>query len=409
MRILHVFDHSLPLQSGYVSRSVGILRSQNARGWHTIHLTSPRHRAAAAGAAATETIDGLTFHRAAAPATSLPILREIAEMKATAQRLAELVRAERPDILHAHSPVLNALPALSVGRRFGIPVVYEIRALWEDAAVDHGRTREGALRYRASRRVETFAMRRVDRLVALCEPLRQEIIGRGLPAEKITVVPNAVDASFLAPRPPADGALRQSLGLENRTVLGFIGSFYSYEGLDLLIEAVPMLSRQVPDFAILLVGGGPEEQKLRGMVAERGLEDRVKFVARVKLEEVARYYGIVDILVYPRRRMRLTDLVTPLKPLEAMAQMTPLVASDVGGHRELIRHGDTGYLFAADDAAALAAAVASAVADPANRARIVRNGRHFVETERSWTAVVERYAEIYESLLAAPARRQSAQ
>src|SRR5258708_4458923 len=150
MRILHVFDHSLPLQSGYVSRSLGIIRGQRSRGWQTIHLTTPRHYGSTEPC---ETFDGLTFHRTAGPATSAPILRELLEMRATKRRLEEVVRTERPDLLHAHSPVLNSLPALSVARTFGLPIVYEVRALWEDAAVDLGHTRFGSLKYRASRSV----------------------------------------------------------------------------------------------------------------------------------------------------------------------------------------------------------------------------------------------------------------
>ena len=399
MRVLHVFDHSLPLQSGYVSRSLGILRSQNARGWRTIHLTSPRHGAWTVSSGSVETIDGLTFHRSPSPSIKAPLLREIAEMRMLRRRISEIAARERPDIIHAHSPVLNAVPAISVGRRFGIPVVYEIRAFWEDAAVDHGRSREGDLRYRAARWLDTRTMRRADAVVAICTPLRDEFLGRGIAPERVSVVPNAVDARFLDPPPARDEALKQSLGLAGQTVLGFIGSFYTYEGLDVLLEALPTLRREVGNLSLLLVGGGPDEQRLREIADARGLGDIVKFVGRVKLDDVARYYQMVDIFVYPRRRMRLTDLVTPLKPLEAMAQMRPLAASDVLGHRELIRASETGYLFAPDNPTALASCIRAIMADPEGRARVAANGRRFVETERSWDTVVARYATIYDDLL----------
>src|SRR5262249_5814063 len=164
----------------------------------------------------------------------------------------QLVREHRPDVLHAHSPVLNALPALRVGRRYGLPVVYEVRALWEDAAVDHGTTLAGSLRYQISRWLETHALHRVDHITTNCEGLRSEIASRGIPLDRITVVANAVDAQAFQSGQEPDLALKQHLGLERATVLGFVGSFYDYEGLDLLIKALPQLLQNRPDARVLL-------------------------------------------------------------------------------------------------------------------------------------------------------------
>jgi glycogen(starch) synthase len=272
----------------------------------------------------------------------MPVLRERAQMHALEQRLLEVARDIRPDVLHAHSPVLNAFPALRVGRQLGIPVVYEIRAFWEDAAVDHGTTTEGSLRYRATRAMETRAVRSVDAVTTICEGLRLDLVGRGVPESKITVIPNAVDVENFAFGVPGDEALRAELGLVGKRVLGFIGSFYAYEGLDLLLRALPAILQQAPDVALLLTGGGPQEANLKQLAQELGLQKHVIFTGRVPHADVQRYYNLVDVLVYPRHSMRLTELVTPLKPLEAMAQGRLLVASDVGGHRELIRDGETG-------------------------------------------------------------------
>ena len=395
MRILHVFDHSLPLQSGYVTRSLGIIRSQRTHGWQTIHVTTPRHPATAEPA---EIVDGLKFYRTAKAAGSVPVLRELAEMRATRRVLARIVAAEKPDIIHAHSPVLNVLPALSVGKRFRVPVVYEVRALWEDAAVDHGTTHEGALRYRVSRMLDSWAMRRADCVAPICEPLRQDIMARGISAEKIVIVPNAVARSLLAVETSTsrDESLREQLGISSETVLGFVGSFYSYEGLDLLLRAALKLRERQVNFSVLLVGGGPDEERLKKLVEDYHLSQCVRFAGRVDHGDVARYYGLIDILVFPRKRMRLTDLVTPLKPLEAMAQSKPILASDVGGHRELICDGETGFLFAADDEAALTMRLEQLIADPELRARIARQGRQYVEEQRTWDRLMDRYAEIYE-------------
>ncbi len=399
MRILHVFDHSLPLQSGYVTRSLGIIRSQQARGWQTIQLTTPRHPATSTES---EIVDGLKFYRTPKVGVSTPVLRELFEMRATRRRLVEIVLRERPDVIHAHSPVLNVLPALSVARRFGLPVVYEVRALWEDAAVDHGTTSEGAPRYRLSRKLDTWAMRRVDCVAPICELLRQEIVARGIPSDRVMVVPNAVDRSLLTtgPAEPADEHLRRELGITGQIVLGFVGSFYAYEGLDLLLKAAVILRERKVNFSILLVGGGPEEERLKKQVEELHLQDCVHFAGRVHHSEVARYYRLIDVLAFPRKRMRLTDLVTPLKPLEAMAQLKPVLASDVGGHRELVRDGETGYLFPADDEEKLASRLEHIIRNPDERSRIAGQGRKFVEAERTWDKVADFTATIYENITA---------
>jgi glycosyltransferase involved in cell wall biosynthesis len=178
-------------------------------------------------------------------------------------------------------------------------------------------------------------------------------------------------------------------------VLGFLGSFYAYEGLALLVEALPEITKIIPEARVLLVGGGPQEANLKALAAKLGLEDKVLFVGRVPHDQVNRYYDLVDILVYPRLSMRLTDLVTPLKPLEAMAQGRLLAASDVGGHRELIRDDDTGVLFAAGSPEALARRVIDLLRHPERWPALKANARRFVETERAWKLSVARYESVY--------------
>lgn len=398
MRILHVLDHSLPLHSGYAFRTVSILREQRALGWETLQLTTPRH---GPSAASMEDVDGWRFHRTAVPAGPLaraPTMAYIAEMRATARRIHELAESFRPDVLHAHSPVLNALPALWIGRKRCIPVVYELRALWEDAAVDHGVTKERSLRYRVSRALETFALRRADHVTTICEGLRAEIAARGVAPERITVIPNAVDVAAFRFGTQPDAALRTRLGLEGRAVVGFAGSFYGYEGLDLLIDAAAMLVPRRPDLRVLLVGGGPQEESLRALATQRGIADRVMFVGRVPHGEVQGYYDLIDVLAYPRHRTRLTETVTPLKPLEAMAGGRLFVASDVGGHRELVRDGQTGFLFPAGDATALARTLETLLARPQECVQVRERARRFVESERTWARSVARYADVYDRL-----------
>ena len=402
LRILHVFDHSLPLHSGYTFRSANILRGQRRLGWETFHLTSPKQGQVAQPE---EEADGLRFFRTPLPTgrlSRLPVLNQWAFMHATQRRLLELAQQIKPDLLHAHSPVLNAYPALHVGRQLGIPVVYEIRAFWEDAAVDHGTQSEWGFRYRLTRAMETRAVRQASQVVTICGGLRGDLIARGIPLDKIGVVPNAVDIEQFSRGGEPDPALKARLGLGDSRVIGFLGSFYAYEGLDLLIKALPLVLEHAQDVKLLLVGGGPQEANLKAQAAALNLADKVVFVGRVPHAEVNRYYDLVDLLAYPRHAMRLTDLVTPLKPLEAMAQGHLLIASDVGGHQELIEDGHTGVLFRAGDAADLADKALAALNLPDGGAALRANGRHFVESERNWARSIANYRAIYGAALGRP-------
>ncbi|CAI08538.1 TIGR04063 family PEP-CTERM/XrtA system glycosyltransferase [Aromatoleum aromaticum] len=397
MRILHVLDHSLPLHSGYTFRTAAIVREQRALGWETFHLTTPKQ---GKSTGLVEDADGLSFHRTPAPDEA----GLLAQMRFTAARLDELVRALQPDVIHAHSPVLNALPSLWVARRRKLPVVYELRASWEDAAVDHGTTTEGSLRYRLSRALESFALHHADQVTTICEGLRGDIASRGIAADKITVIPNAVDAGAFKFGTEPDAALRTELGLDGKTVIGFAGSFYGYEGLHLLVSALARLVGRFPEIRLLLVGGGVQEEALRRQAVAEGIADRVVFTGRVAHNRVQKYYELIDVLAYPRLPMRLTELVTPLKPLEAMAQGRMFVASDVGGHRELVRDGETGFLCKAGSVDALADTIASVLGNREAWPGMRANARAFVERERTWANSVGRYQDVYQRALATRGR-----
>jgi PEP-CTERM/exosortase A-associated glycosyltransferase len=397
MKILHILDHSIPLHSGYTFRTVSILKAQRALGWETFHLTSPKHVNCTVDE---EDVDGWHFYRTQEQVESsrIPGVGEMRLMNATTRRLQALAERLRPDILHAHSPVLNAIPALRVGKRLGIPVVYEVRAFWEDAAVDHGTHAEWGLRYRMTRALETWALKRADHVTTICEGLRQDIVARGIPEDRVTVIPNAVDIEKFPIGGAADESLQTQLGLAGATVIGFIGSFYAYEGLDLLLDAFPRVLEAMPTARVLLVGGGPQDAALKAQAQRLGIADKVVFTGRVPHADVNRYYDLVDILAYPRHSMRLTELVTPLKPLEAMAQARLLVASDVGGHRELIEHGVNGILFKAGSAAHLADAVIDLARARDLWPQLKLAGRTFVEQQRNWPVSVARYRPVYERL-----------
>lgn len=399
MRILHVLDHSLPLHSGYTFRTRAIMKAQEAMGWTVAGVTGVRQK----GGQGVEQAEGLTFHRTP-PGRTLPTpLSELDEIGALSRRILAVAKSFKPDILHAHSPVLDAYAALRPARKLHIPLLYEIRAFWEDAAVGNGTGREGSLRYRATKMLETRAVRRADAVAVICEGLRGDLVARGIDPDKIMVSPNGVDMHMFGDPPPRDDALAGELGLADAEVIGFIGSFYDYEGIDDLIAAMPAIIAQRPKAHLLLVGGGPMAEALRAQAAG---SNRIHFIGRVPHKDVERYYSLIDVLAYPRKKMRLTDLVTPLKPLEAMAQGKLVAASDVGGHRELIEDGVTGTLFAPGDPAAIATALAALFADRSVWAARRKAARAFVERDRNWSSNISRYEPVYRKLIAQYPRGQ---
>lgn len=397
MKILHILDHSIPLHSGYTFRTKAILEEQHRLGWHTAHITSGKQGRVSG---AKETIEGLDFYRTPisnAITHRLPLFNQWQIIQDLKRRLASIIDEVKPDILHAHSPSLNALAALNIAKQNKLPLLYEVRALWEDAAVDHGVGKEEGLRYRLSRQLETYALKKADAITTICEGLREDIASREIKSEKITVIPNGVNVEKFQVSHAKNKRLVDQLNLENEFVLGFIGSFYFYEGLDLLIEAMKNLSSNKQSCKLLLVGGGPARQSLEDLASDLGVKDKVIFTGRVSQDIVSDYYSLIDLLVYPRRKMRLTDMVTPLKALEAMAQGKAVLASDVGGHKELITDGKNGFLFASDDVSALVEKIN--VLSETNLDAVKKAGREFVERERSWKKSVAHYADVYQGLL----------
>jgi PEP-CTERM/exosortase A-associated glycosyltransferase len=395
-RVLHVLDHSLPLHSGYTFRTRAILKAQQAAGIEVRAITGLRH---AADGPAVEEIDGLTFYRTPGSAPGLPGVREWREIGQLAQAIDALIAQWRPDVIHAHSPALCGLAAERAAKRHGIPVVYEIRAFWEDAAVENGAGRTGSLKYRLTRELENSAVAEADAVVTICRGLRDDLVARGYPGETITIVPNGVDLTLFGDPPPRDAALAKELGLGKGPVIGFIGSFYDYEGLDVLIAAMPALIERVPAAKLLLVGGGPMEAALKVQADASPAASAIRFVGRVPHSEVDRYYSLTDVLAYPRKASRLTELVTPLKPLEAMAQGKLVAASAVGGHRELIEDGVTGTLFAPDDPQACAEALAALLANKRSWPGLRKAARRHVAENHDWARNVQRYLGVYQALL----------
>jgi len=400
-RVLHVLDHSLPLHSGYTFRTRAILKAQQGLGLEVRGITGQRHNLEAPAAPSPEEADGLLFHRTPGRPEGPAPLRELGEIAALDAAIHALAQEWRPDIIHAHSPALCGAAASRAARALGVPFIYEIRAFWEDAAVGNLTGTEGSLKYRLTRALETRVARSADALFTICQGLKGDLVARGLPAERIAVMPNGVDLSLFGDPPPRDDALAGELGIApDAPVIGYIGSFYAYEGVDDLIAAMPILRQSHPTARLLLVGAGPMAESWRAAAAALPEPEAVIFTGRVPHETVERYYSLVDILAYPRKAQRLTDLVTPLKPLEAMAQRRLVAASSVGGHRELITDGETGTLFAPDDPPACAAALAGLLERRAEGDAMRARATAHVRSRHDWGANARDYLSVYQLLLA---------
>jgi len=401
MNILHILDHSIPLHSGYSFRTKNILIEQGNIGWNTFQITGPKHNVAANIRDEFENIDGLAFYRSNElfyMASKIPVVGQWATIQSLINRLKEVIKDVKPDILHAHSPFLNCSAALNVGKSYGIPVVYEIRAFWEDAAVDHGTHKENSIRYKLMRSAESKMIREANAVTTICEGLRSDIVNRGIPDEKVTVIPNSIDPLFFSKKVSEEN-LKRKLEIEGKVVIGFIGSFYAYEGLHLLIKSFSELIKTQTNVVLVLIGGGDEYDALGKEINRCKLNKSVKLLGRLPHQEIANYYGMMDICVYPRLRMRLTDLVTPLKPLEAMASRSLVVGSDVGGHKELIRPGETGELFEAGNHHDLTSTLHNLLENQESWRRYLDNAYEYVAKERTWESSVRRYEKIYKSLV----------
>ncbi len=403
--ILHVLDHSWPIVSGYSVRSRNLITAQHRAGQSILALTSALHELDDPHSCDAE-VDGVSYLRT--PITGAlghlalrghwPIAREMMSVRLLRRRILQLIETYPISLIYAHSPALCGLAALQAAHRKGLPFIYEIRAFWEDAAVDQGRTTVRSLRYRLTRGLESYVARRADAVSAIARPMLQDLRDRGLPPEKLFHVPNGVDADEFVPL-KRDEELARKLNPQNAVVFGFFGSLYRYEGIAWLISAVSQLQSRGQQIKLLIIGAGEEEATIREAVSRHAASEYVSVLPRVSHGEIKKYYSITDVMVFPRLRVRLTELVTPLKPLEAMSMEKPVLASDVGGHRELVQHQVSGLLFRSEDVAEFCQQATRLIASPELRRQLGKQGRELVRREWDWKMVAQRYQRIYDFAL----------
>jgi PEP-CTERM/exosortase A-associated glycosyltransferase len=335
--------------------------------------------------------------------------RKLLELLPFAARIRQVARRERVQVVHAHNQFFCGLAAALAASSLRLPCIYEVRSLTEDCLAEQGVLGVHGLGYRGYRAFDALTFQLVSHVVTISNGLRDDLVQRGVPPGRITVVGNGVDVDRHTSRQTGDTELRDRLQLPPRAfVLGYIGTLFSYESLDLLLDAMVALRDRMPEAYLLLVGDGDDAVRLKTLMKQRALDDRVRFVGRVPHEQVDRYYELIDLFVLPRRRNRLTNLVTPLKPLEIMARSKAVLASNCGGHLELIEDGLNGYVFDVERPAALAERIAELSRDPSELTELGRRARAWVATHRSWSDMVKPLIPVYARLATAGGRPQLA-
>lgn len=398
MKVLHILDSYLPQYSGYAFRSKYILNYQKKMGITPIVVVSPQN---SNGFKNFEVIDDIACYRCPPPngiTKKFPYFKELYVMKTLKEYITVISKKYNINIIHSHSPILCGRPALKAAKILRLPVVYEVRALWEDAAAEHKKISSKSLRYRLSRSMETDLFKKVDAITTLCRNLKEEIESRGIQKGKIYVVNNGVDSKRFFSQ-PKDNSLLKRYHLEGKTILGYIGSLFSYEGLDCLIKAIKIIVNEYKKVCFLLIGDGPEIDNLKNLANTSGTSQYIIFTGKIPHSEILSYYSIIDIFVYPRRSNRLTDLTTPLKPLEAMAMAKPVIGSDVGGIKEIINNGKTGLIFQSGDLVDLANKCLTLIKNEKDRKTLGERAREYIIKHRNWEKIVGKYLDIYDGLL----------
>jgi PEP-CTERM/exosortase A-associated glycosyltransferase len=409
--VLHVLDHSFPVLSGYSVRSRNLISAQHRIGESIRVVTGPLHEMDDP-ASSEIVLDDVTYARTpvmgkianSALRARWPVVRELEVVRLLRDRILELIKLHPARIIYAHSPVLCGLAALQAARKSGIPFVYEIRAFWEDAAADQKRASIGSVRSRLTRKLETYVAKHADAVGAIATPMLTDLQARGIPREKLFHVPNGVDATRFVPG-EKDEAIKKQLGLGNHPVFSFFGSLYHYEGISWMIRAAAALRARGHQFDVLIIGRGEDQAAIQEAVRECNASQYVHTIDHVPHDQIQRYYSVTDIAVYPRRSIRLTELVTPLKPLEAMALKIPVLGSGVGGIRELIENENTGLLFQPEDVSDFCRQAERLILSPALRKSLGDHGREFVLREKNWDTLAQRYSSIYQFVLSGKPRR----
>ncbi len=398
------FDSAVK-EDGYATRAHGLAAGLAHQGFDVVALTRPgfpldiKPELTAADVPQQQTVDGVAYRHILSPLRTGQ--SAMAYMLAAADALTAELAEIRPEAVMAASNHLTGLPALIAARRLGLPFFYEVRGFWEITRISREPEFEQTSAFKVQKLLEAELSKRSDHVFTLTGPMRGELLERGVASEAITLLPNSCEVERFTPR-GRDQELAARLGIPDQVpVIGYVGTFVQYEGLELLVEAAAGLRERGHEFRLLLVGNenasgqdvGPITMEIIRIAAERGLDQWLMMPGRVPHEEVEAYYSLIDIAPFPRKAQPVTELVSPMKPLEAYAMEKAVVVSSVGALLEMVEHDRTGLVFEKDNVESLTDALARLIADPELRERLGREGRRWVQAERTWEATAKRAAD----------------
>src|SRR5262249_27318567 len=403
-RVLHLVTDALPSTSaGYTIRTHEIALAQRDAGLdpHVATTTGYPVTHGQIDGRRLVVLDGVPYHRLLP--WRMPDGPSAGPSARGLELAATLTERLRPAVLHAASNFANARLALALGERYGLPVVYEVRGFWEDTWLSRYPDSDrlaGSELYQRNRQLETQCMLAADLVVTLGEAMREEIVARGVPAGKILIVPNAVSGEFLRPLPDAS-ALRRELGIKpDEFVVGEVTSLVKHEGVGTLLEAIAILRGRGVPVRALIVGDGPERAALQRQAAESGLAEAAVFTGRVPAAEVRQFHALLDAFVVPRTPDRVCQLVTPLKPVEAMASGLCVVTSEVKALNEIVKHEVTGMQTVPQDPVSLSGTLEHLLYSPDIRRKLGDNAREWAARDRTWAHNAARYQDAYARLAA---------
>jgi len=402
-RVLNVLAFSLPYSSvGYATRSHGLAIGIQHAGWDIRPYTRPcfpydsKPELEGQSLPQKNDIDGITYQRLFD--FDRTGMNEVKYLHASIECLVRVIEKEQPEVVHAASNYATALPALIAARRLGVPFVYEMRGFWEVTRSSRDETFENTPKYRFMQLFDGLVAQHADRVITITTAMKEELLARGVSADKISVAFNSVDPTRFTPR-AANKALAEKLRLPSGVpVIGYVGSFVDYEGLDDLITATAGLKQAGRDFRLLLVGDGAAFDAIRTQVQSLALDDKVILTGRVPHEEVEDYYSLVDIAPFPRKPWRVCELVSPLKPFEAMALEKVVVVSSARALKEIVDHERTGLVFEKGNVDSLRDVLDLLIRHPEKRLSLGKAAREWIVRERSWDVAGQECSRAYETL-----------